>query len=119
MRTSTRSSHMNISNFQGVLDMMHWAGYKLVWESVPDLISVSPISGSRWLAIFIPSDSDWTMPRTGDFIVFPKLSLHSFRAMIPLPDEHEWLLTLDSELREIYGDWKLFQKSFFQDATSC
>lgn len=99
-------------HFQGLIDMMHWASYKPAWQSVSDLIAVSPISRSRWLAIFIPNDQEWTLSRTGTFTVLPQLNLTTFRALINLPDEHEWLLTLDNELKAIYGDWKMFHKGF-------
>lgn len=96
--------------FQGLLDMFRWSGYKQVREATPDLGRIAPVTRKRWLSIFVPVDGTWALPRLADFVVLPNVSLRAFRTLILLPQEHEWLSTLDSDLKSIYEDWQLFHK---------
>eukprot|EP00435_Cladocopium_sp_Y103_P069064 s46_g32.t1 len=99
-------------HFQGILDCLKWAGYKLAWESIEDLKDIAPVSRRRWLAVFIPVDSPLEMFEGFGFIPLPPVGIGNYKMLIDLPEAHERALTLSQRLLEIYSDPKLSTKGF-------
>eukprot|EP00435_Cladocopium_sp_Y103_P024888 s3127_g6.t1 len=93
-------------HFQGILDCLRWSGFSLAWESVEDLRDVSPVSRKRWLAVFLQTNSQSDVIQGQGFIAMPPCSLGAFKALIPLPDEHEKALTLTQEVLAMYSNPK-------------
>ena len=97
-------------HFQGILDCMKWAGYKLGWESIEDLKDITPVSRKRWLAVFVPTDSPQNLVAGCGFIPLPSCNLGSLKTLIELPESHERDLTLSEELLAIYANPKYMTK---------
>ena len=95
-------------HFRCLIGIFLFCGYKLIWQSIEDMKKISPASRRRWLAVFVRVDLPIT--ELPSFVVnlsmlqLPKVTLGSFRVFGDLPESHEKDLTLDEDLKQIYGD---------------
>eukprot|EP00438_Fugacium_kawagutii_P014190 Skav207956 [mRNA] locus=scaffold108:449724:453764:+ [translate_table: standard] len=97
-------------HFPTVLGLLKWCGYSMSWQKASELRSVAPVSRKRWLAVFTRTCEQHQVSHGFDLADVPFLSLASFRALIPLPEQHERDLTLDRDLIGFYGDSNLVGK---------
>lgn len=95
-------------HFRCLIGIFLFCGYRLVWQSIEDMKKVSPATRRRWLAVFIrvdlPIDELPPFVANLSMLQLPRVTLGSFRIFGDLPEQHERDLTLDDDLKCIYGD---------------
>ena len=65
-------------HFPILLQMLRWAGFKIIWQKITDLRSVAPIHRRRWLAVCTPVGDETCANPLVDLIWMPPTNLAKF-----------------------------------------
>ena len=75
-------------HFPILLQMLRWAGFKIIWQKITDLRSVAPIHRRRWLAVCTPVGDETCANPLVDLIWMPPTNLAKFGVFVELPESH-------------------------------
>ena len=108
----------NVSEFRShphagiILRFLEWAGFRLVWQQIHDLKSLSSCSRARWLGVFLRKDMDSDL-KIGNFQLSDmQVDLwDSVGYQFELPPAMKQQLILTPDLVKLYGDQDLLPKA--------